>query len=292
MRTPQAISLVLIAVLSIGLTGCGSEAGSSSGNAESGITGSTSSSEAASPEASKPVNLTGEWEQSNKGSGSKHVATIVDDTITIYWVTTEDESKSLYWAGSIDQPEEAMAGFTWDSVNDTSKTSSALLASSDDQKTFTLDGDTINYEASALGETWTVELKQTSSTPAAAPAGQKKKTDEFGVTIEDAKFAEDYEGKPVIVVEFEFTNNSEETASFMSSINAQAFQGGIELDGWAIGVDGLDDDMAMADLKPGASVSVQQPFVLRDESTVTVEVAELFNFDNALIDSQEFSVKQ
>jgi hypothetical protein len=288
MRTTPTTSLALAVALGLALTGCASEAGPASNTVESDSTAGTEST--SSPEAAEPVDLTGEWAQSNKGSGSKHVATIVDDTITVYWVNAEDESKSLYWAGSIEQPEDATAVFTWDSVNDKSKTGSALLASSDDQKTFSLDGDTISYEASALGETWTVELEQTSTTPAAAPADDQDTTGEYDVTIEGATFAKDYAGEPAIVVSYEFTNNSDEAANFMTAIHDQAFQSGVELES-AI-VEDVDTALSMSDIKPGTTVTIQEAYALRDESTVSVEVRELFSFSEAVLTSEEFSVKQ
>jgi uncharacterized lipoprotein YmbA len=281
MRTKTTFSIALLALLGLGLAGCTA----SPGGGENG-SGADSSKPAA------PLDLTGEWEQSNaEGDGSSQAATIVGDTITIYWAA-EDETKSLYWAGTIEVPKSAGASFTVDSVNDKSLTETALLASSDDIKTLTYDNETISYEVSALGQTWTAELQQTSTTPAAAPATQEESNSDFDVKIEGATFSSDYDGKPVIVVNFAFTNNSDEAASFMFSLNAQAFQGGIELDDIVIGVDGIDSSLAMADIQPGVTVTVQKPLLLRDNSPVTVEVRDLFSFSDAILASQEFSVSQ
>lgn len=169
--------------LGIALTGCAGEASNTAGN---GTAMSAESTSMSTEDAPQPIDPTGERKQSNEGSGSVHVATIVDDSITIYWVTPGEEATSLIWAGSIDQPEDAATGFTGDSVNDTTRTGSALLASSEDTKTFTPDGDTISYEARALGDTWTVELEQVSTAPAAAHANEHDATGEDDVTIEGA----------------------------------------------------------------------------------------------------------
>ncbi|GEL94498.1 DUF5067 domain-containing protein [Cellulomonas composti] len=286
MTTRTTVSIALVALLGLaGLAGC-SDSGSGGGGDGSS---SAENSESAAPAA--PVDLTGEWEQSNDaGDGSAHAATIVSDTITIYWVS-DDDSKSLYWAGTVDVPQDAGDSFTWDSVNDKSKTDSALLASGDDTKTFAYEDGIISYETSALGQTWTVELKQTSTTPAAESEVPEESSD-FDVTIEGATFSSDYEGKPVIVVSFAFTNNSDEAASFVFSVNAQAFQGGIELDDTVIGVDDIDKSIQMADIQPGVTATVQKPFLLRDDSTVSVEVRELFSLSDAVLASQEFSVSQ
>ncbi len=112
------------------------------------------------------------------------------------------------------------------------------------------------------------------------------------VKIEGATFASDYEGKPVIVVNFAFTNNSDEAANFLFSLDAQAFQSGIELDDMVIGVDGIDSSLTIADIQPGVTVTIQRPFLLRDDTTVKVEVREQFSFKDDIVASREFSVSR
>src|SRR5690606_15601044 len=114
--------------------------------------------------------------------------------------------------------------------------------------------------AGALGQSWTVELRQTSTVPAAAPAEAVSEQSEFEVKILGASFAKDYEGTPVMVIEFDFTNNSDEAANFMFSMNVQAFQSGIELDDIVIGVDEIDSSLLMADIKPGVSIRLKDGF--------------------------------
>ncbi|WP_310939083.1 hypothetical protein [Clostridium sp. SHJSY1] len=105
--------------------------------------------------------MTGEWKQENsKSADSYQVATISGDTITIYWVSDKDNTKSLYWAGSFDAPTTADEPYSWTSKNDHSKTKGALLASSDDTKTIKYQNDELSYEASAMGTTTTVKLKK------------------------------------------------------------------------------------------------------------------------------------
>ena len=70
------------------------------------------------------------------------------------------DTKSLYWSGTYEAPTEATENYTWDSVNDTSKTANALLASGDETKTFTYENGVLSYEASALGTTTTVKMER------------------------------------------------------------------------------------------------------------------------------------
>ena len=109
----------------------------------------------------KIADLTGEWKQSNsKSDDSYQAATISGDTIEIYWVSDNGDTKSLYWAGSFVAPTTADEPYIWNSENDLSKTDTAMLASSDDTKTMTYQNGVLSYEASALGTTTTVKLEK------------------------------------------------------------------------------------------------------------------------------------
>ena len=112
------------------------------------------------PTSIAPV-VTGEWKQVNSNSeDSWQSATIDESTITVYWVSDNGDTKSLYWAGSFTPPETADEPYTWDSENDTEQTSAALLASGDETKTFTYENGQISYDVSALGTTTTVRLEK------------------------------------------------------------------------------------------------------------------------------------
>lgn len=98
-----------------------------------------------------------------------------------------------------------------------------------------------------------------------------------GVTV-----AEDYEGNPALIVNYDFTNNSEEAASAMFSLNIDVFQNGLELE-TAIIADAsvYDSGQSMRDIQTGATLSCQDAFVLEDTtSPVEVHVSELISFDD------------
>lgn len=150
----KILVLLLGAALCLSLVACG--------GSESGTEASTpAASSVASQSEPQPPDLSGEWKQVNANSeDSYQSATIADDVIEIYWVTESTDTKSLYWAGSFVAPETADEPYTWDSVNDTEKTGSALLASGDETKTFTYQDGQISYDVSALGMTQTVKLEK------------------------------------------------------------------------------------------------------------------------------------
>ena len=109
----------------------------------------------------EPLDLTGEWKQTNsKSEDSYQAATISGDVIEINWVNEADSGTAIYWVGTYDAPTEDVTEYTWESANDTSKTENALLASSDPTKTFTFKDGVLSYELTAMGVTMTVEMSK------------------------------------------------------------------------------------------------------------------------------------
>lgn len=149
-----AAAIALLALIGFGTVAC-------SAPAEPADTKADSSSAAPEEveEAPEPVDLSGEWKQTNSNDAeSFQSATITADTIEIFW--NAPDTKSLYWAGTIEVPADGSTSFVWDSVNDKTKTDTALLASGDDTKTFTFENGELSYEVTALGTTMTVRLAQ------------------------------------------------------------------------------------------------------------------------------------
>lgn len=143
MKKLGIITLCMALLITV-FTGCGSTP-TSSGNSDK----------------KQIPNLTGAWKQSNSKSGDSYqAATISGDTIEIYWVSDNGNTKSLYWAGSFAAPTSADEPYKWDSKNDHSKTENAMLASSDDTKTMTYQNGILSYESSAMGTTTTVKLEK------------------------------------------------------------------------------------------------------------------------------------
>ena len=99
-----------------------------------------------------------------------------------------------------------------------------------------------------------------------------------GVTV-----AEDYEGNPALIVNYDFTNNSDEAANAMWSLNIDVFQNGLELETAVIADSSVyDSGQSMRDIQTGATLSCQDAFVLEDTtSPVEVHVSELISFDDA-----------
>ena len=163
----KLFAVVMSALLVASLGACSAAETSSSALESSVPAVSAVDSEEASESSSEveptpePINLDGTWVQINNASeDSYQEAVISGDTITINWVTASTDTKSLYWAGSVEIPENAGDSFSWDSQNDTEQTQAAIMASGDDTKTFTYENGQISYDVSAMGMTQTVRLEK------------------------------------------------------------------------------------------------------------------------------------
>lgn len=129
---------------------------------------------------------------------------------------------------------------------------------------------------------WNEELQQ-------AEVGITPQTGD-GVGVVDGKYnigilsvskTKDYEGKDAVVVNFRYTNNSEETKSFMLAVASKAFQNNVELESAIVmSNNSYSSENQLKDVKPGGTIEVQKAFVLQDNSPVTVEVGPLFSFSS------------
>ena len=112
----------------------------------------------ASVESEDVPDLTGDWvEKDAENIDTYQKGYIKDGVIELFWILN-DGTSSLYWSGSYEAPEGNTDNYSWESVNDKTKTEYALMAANDDSKTFNYKDGEISYEASAMGMTKTVEL--------------------------------------------------------------------------------------------------------------------------------------
>lgn len=127
---------------------------------------------------------------------------------------------------------------------------------------------------------------QSNAAETTSPEPENKQTGagnlgDYSVEILSARKSTDYEDKDAIVIRYNFTNNSDEAASFMFATQSKAFQDGVELEMAIL----MDDDAYNSqdltkEIKPGASIEVEKAFVLDSDSPVEAEVTELVSFDD------------
>lgn len=237
-----------------------------------------------------PPDLTGEW--TDAGENPLQKATITSDTIKIWWST--DDVDALYWQGTFTAPTTADEPYTFTSNNDKDATSMALLASDRDTKDFTYENGQLSYEVSVQGVDMTLHLKKTADAAPTDTATDDKRNEEptangnkmdFGdyvVEVKGAKLAKDYDGNPAIVIDYAFTNASDETTSAFVALSDQAFQDGVSLESAIISDDSVyDSDLSWKDIRPGTTLDCQTAFILTSEtSTVEVEFEEFANFSS------------
>lgn len=139
----------------------------------------------------------------------------------------------------------------------------------------------------------TSDVANDSSSSSAAVASTEKKTEsKLVVKLGETKVIKDYEGKPALLVNYSFTNNTDKKQSFMMAIKDSAFQNGIGLnDAITMGKE-YDSQLQMKEIMPGKTLNVQAAYVLDDtETPVEIQIAELISFDDEVLDTFTVNLK-
>ena len=122
--------------------------------------------------------------------------------------------------------------------------------------------------------------------PTEEPAKEESKA-KVAVTIDGARLSTDYDGDPVVIVTYTFTNvSSDEAESYLLSCSDEVYQNGVQCE-LAFVMD-LEGDSG-AKVKAGASTTFQKAYSVKDNSDVEVEVKELFSWDDTLLASAAFT---
>lgn len=129
---------------------------------------------------------------------------------------------------------------------------------------------------------------QADGQPQQAEQQEPAKESKYAVSIDDCTVTQDYAGKAAIVVTYTFTNNAEKAVPFFTAVSAKAFQNGVQLDTGI--VNDIDSQSTMNEIKPGATTTVQQAYLLDDQTQVSVECTELISLDDTIIAEKTFDV--
>lgn len=127
----------------------------------------------------------------------------------------------------------------------------------------------------------------------AGGGSSKSNLGDYNVVIDSCRIAEDYEGKPIVIVKYVFTNNGDEAASFMWSLNTSVFQDGIGLNECYVADDSANysSDNQSKEIKSGASLSVEVAYELNDSVTdIEVEVSEYLSWSDKKV-TKTFKIK-
>lgn len=256
-------------------------------------------------------------------------AIINNEQIGIFLIFDEESQINTYWYGSFTYPTTAEKSYTFVSESKPEMYESSILTEDATTKTFEYKDGLLNCDITLFGITTQIQLEKVEndstegsledsveemigsigsigeeSTPEQTPeeetsaaASDGKNIAEWAdsrVEIKSAFLSTDYDGNSVIVVNFSWTNNSDETTSAAWSTICKAFQNGIEIESaYLVESPSYDAGPHLADVRPGTTIDVQYAFVLSDTtSPVEVEIENAMNFDETSIAYMEFDPTQ
>ncbi|KAA8827008.1 DUF5067 domain-containing protein [Bifidobacterium myosotis] len=101
--------------------------------------------------------------------------------------------------------------------------------------------------------------------------------------VSAVKSANDYNGRPTVLVTFEWTNTSDKNQSFAIATHPQVFQNGAALENaiYLTPPAGYDAMAYTTELQPGTKGTLAMGFVLKDDSPVTVDVTSFLSLDDS-----------
>lgn len=119
------------------------------------------------------------------------------------------------------------------------------------------------------------------------PTDDKSSLGDYKVEINSCRLAKDYEGKPVAIVKYIFSNvNDDDPTAFYVAFDDAVYQNGVGLNSAYV----LDEsanysaDNQTKEIKKGASIEVEVAYKLNDTTTdIEVEVKELISFNDKTI---------
>ena len=109
----------------------------------------------------------------------------------------------------------------------------------------------------------------------------------YAVTIDSYRFAWDYQGQPIVIIKYIFSNVSDSDAvAFCTTLSASVFQNGIGLNECYTVDDSANfsSDNQYREIKKGASLPVEVAYTLNDTtSDLEIEVSEYFSWSNKTV---------
>lgn len=124
--------------------------------------------------------------------------------------------------------------------------------------------------------------EQQQETAAATETAQEGVLGDYIVIIDSCRMVKDYEGKPVVIVKYIFTNVSDESpAAFLYALDTAVYQSGIGLNESYFLSDSAayDSGNQAKEIKAGATIEVEVAYELNDTTTdIEVEVSEYFSW--------------
>ena len=112
---------------------------------------------------------------------------------------------------------------------------------------------------------------------------------DYHIDILSIEMTKDISGSQAVLVNYLFTNNSKESASFWMDVTAKVFQDGIECN-QAFTLD--DMSSTMKDVQAGGSLEISRAYSLNnDYDDILIEIEEGLNFYKKSTDKLSFSLE-
>ena len=128
---------------------------------------------------------------------------------------------------------------------------------------------------------------------AQSSTASKNNLGDYNIGIKSCRLAKDFEGNPVVIVKYVFTNNSSDPKAFLYTVDCSVFQNGVGLNEAYILADSANysADNQTKEIKPGVSIEVEVAYDLNDtETKIDIEVTEFFGFTNDKV-IKSFNIK-
>lgn len=138
--------------------------------------------------------------------------------------------------------------------------------------------DTSASDTPATGGETAETQQETAKEPSEPETTDSGAVGDYDVTIGDCAFTSDIDGNKTIIVNYDFTNNSDDTIAPFIALDMKAYQDGVSLEiAFVMDADVYDAGIGQKEIKPGASITgCQNAYVLTSNSPVEVEVGALF----------------
>ena len=122
--------------------------------------------------------------------------------------------------------------------------------------------------------------------------GQQETEDSYKVKYKSSKIIKDG-GKSYLIVNYIFTNNSEDARAFFTSTICEAYQEGVQLEeGVLIFNDNYDSSLSQKKIQPGKSIEVQVAFELYNTtSQVYINVDPIFSLTDKHYETTTIDLK-
>ena len=123
-------------------------------------------------------------------------------------------------------------------------------------------------------------------TPTADNSNQNTSLGSYDLEIKSCRLAQDYEGKPIVIVKYIFTNNDDDPTAFYLAFEDHVYQNEIGLNECYFADDSANysEDNQTKEIKKGASIEVEVAYVLNDTtSDIEVEVNEFISLNEKKI---------